>query len=162
MKKTVQERFWEKVDTTAGDEACWYWLAGRSKAGYGVFRAADKSLVYAHRWSLEHALGRPLTEGLEALHGCDTPPCVNPLHLREGTRQQNVDDAVGRSRQARGVALPQAKLTEAQVVQIRARLAGGEKAPAIAAAFGVTRSAVTAINIGRTWKHAGYNMSGVS
>lgn len=165
MRKTVLERFWEKVNATAGDDACWFWLAARSKAGYGVFRAADMSLTYAHRWSLEHALGRPLGAGMEALHRCDTPPCVNPSHLREGTRQENVDDAVNRLRAARGNRLPIAKLDPGLVLSIRKRAAAGESASSLAAAFCVSRAAIHKVIKGETWKHVGgpmLNMSGVS
>lgn len=32
----------------------------------------------------------------ESCHSCDNRPCINPLHLRWGTRQDNVDDMMAR------------------------------------------------------------------
>jgi hypothetical protein len=56
----------------------WY---RRVKIGSKEFRA--------HRISLERKLDRPLLPGYFALHTCDNPPCVNPDHLYEGTKQDN-------------------------------------------------------------------------
>lgn len=54
--------------------------------------------MYAHRWALEHSLGRPLAADESALHRCDNPPCVNPLHLYAGTQADNMQDCTRRGR----------------------------------------------------------------
>lgn len=82
----MENRFWTKVDRR-GDGECWPWLAGRNKDGYGTFWL-DRPGVLATHVSLMLA-GKPRPIGLIALHSCDSPSCVNPAHLRWGTRGEN-------------------------------------------------------------------------
>ena len=35
---------------------------------------------------------------LDVMHSCDNPPCCNPAHLSQGTRKQNIRDAINRRR----------------------------------------------------------------
>ena len=90
------ERFWSKVDIRGPDE-CWLWQGARHPDGYG--RVGGQQ---AHRVALSLDLGRPIREGMCVLHSCDNRPCVNPMHLREGTNAENVQDRVRRNRSARG------------------------------------------------------------
>jgi len=54
----------------------------------------------------------------------------------------------------RGSARPQARLTEAQVSVIRARIAAGENnLTALGEAFGVSRHAIRDIRLGKRWGH---------
>ena len=45
---------------------------------------------YAHRRMLEIKLGRPIREGLESKHSCDSQDAFEPNHLSEGTRSSNM------------------------------------------------------------------------
>lgn len=88
--RTVEERFWAKVDITPG---CWEWTAGTGKGGYGQFRVGGRpenggKTVYAHRWSWEHYNG-PIADGMEIDHKYFDRACVNPDHLRAVTHKQN-------------------------------------------------------------------------
>lgn len=75
---------------------CWLWFgATMPRLNYGVFQLRGQSLL-AHRVALALKLGRWPT--LFSLHSCDNPCCVNPDHLREGTQQDNIGDAVRRGR----------------------------------------------------------------
>jgi hypothetical protein len=76
---------------------CWLWTAALNNLGYGVIRLRGRT-HYAHRVSYEAFRG-PL-EGLNALHRCDTPRCVNH-HLFRGTKKENSEDMVRKGR-ARG------------------------------------------------------------
>lgn len=42
--------------------------------------------------------GKP-TEGMDTLHECDNPPCINIDHLFEGTPGDNVRDMMAKGRQ---------------------------------------------------------------
>lgn len=97
MRKTLEQRLWEKVDRT-GD--CWVWTAKtRSSFGYGMIRVGGTPgrLVSAHRVAWELTNG-PIPDGLWVLHGCDNPPCCNPAHLHLGTRADNMREMSERGR----------------------------------------------------------------
>jgi hypothetical protein len=90
-------RFWRKVDRRGHNE-CWPWLGGLQGKGYGQFYRAKHHPVGAHRFSWELANGRPVPPGLQVMHSCDNPPCVNPLHLRVGTAKDNNLDKTAKGR----------------------------------------------------------------
>jgi len=118
--------------------------------------------VLAHRlaWALAHGTVPP--EGEYICHRCDNPPCCNPAHLFAGTPGDNMRDAarkgrtgqqVSPSRYPRGSGHHQAKLTEADVRVLRARVAGGETIKALAREFGVSDTAVGDAVRRRWWRH---------
>ena len=100
---TFVERFWQRVDQAGGPEACWPWTGSHNSAGYGIAMVqgpGDPSPLLsmkAHRLSYLLHIGPPPASVL-VLHSCDNPPCVNPAHLRLGTQQQNMQDAIARGR----------------------------------------------------------------
>lgn len=71
-------------------------------------------------------------------------------NLRWGTPQENADDRIRHGTQARGEDSAQAKLTEADVLEIRASALSQS---ALAARFGVCQSRISLIRSGRSWKH---------
>ncbi len=83
--KTLEERFWEKVDTS-GD--CWEWLGSITNRGYGQFMAQRK-LKVAHRASYELLVGE-IPKGLVIDHLCRNRSCVNPKHLEPVTSKENL------------------------------------------------------------------------
>jgi hypothetical protein len=149
-KPTDRERFWNKVEIRA-DGDCWPWKASTRHGGHGSFRY-EGQMVPAHRFAflLEH--GRwPTPCGL---HSCDNPPCCNPAHIEEGTRQDNVRQMNERGRRAPtfGSRHPQSKLSERDVEIIKILvLRLGLTRTEVAVRYGVTRSAIGHIASGRTW-----------
>lgn len=99
--------------------------------------------------------------GAEAAHSCDNPPCLNPKHLKWSTHKENQREMVERSgfmdrvstRDYYGSANPKAKLTDADVIEIRRRRAAGEVQQRIADDYGITQVNVSEICLGKTWRH---------
>jgi len=82
--------------TRRSDNGCIEWTGARLPTGYGLF-SLDGRMQRAHRVSYELSFG-PIPDGLHILHSCDNPPCVNPAHLRPGTRTENMQDKAERGR----------------------------------------------------------------
>ncbi len=73
---------------------CWNWTGRLGSSGYGQFKVFGE-MVSAHRFA--HTLYKgPIPDGLHVLHSCDNKKCVNPEHLRTGTRSENISEAVER------------------------------------------------------------------
>ena len=153
--KPPELRFWAKVDKSAGVDKCWPWTKALGTTGYGAFTVRAGLVVGAHRFALATSLGRPIQAGMDALHSCDNPICVNPAHLREGTNQDNIDDKVSRQRQRKGVGVPQARLTEESALSIRRRFAAGETLTSLADEYSVGLATISKLINGHTWKHVG-------
>jgi hypothetical protein len=90
-----EKRFWRFVKKMRA--SCWLWAGGRQAQGYGAFGNGER-VVYAHRFSWQLHNG-PIPKGLNVLHRCDVPPCVNPKHLFIGTHADNMRDKIKKSRQ---------------------------------------------------------------
>lgn len=90
---TLKERFWDKVIITDDPWDCWDWSGATNPDGYGNIYVGDKRTDKAHRVSFSLSRGRPVQAGLEVMHLCDRPPCVNPVHLEEATHLQNMMDS---------------------------------------------------------------------
>ena len=156
-KKTFDERFWAKVDRSAGPNGCWLWTASGAD-GYGRIRLShSQRLVLAHRASYEMVHGK-IPAGLLVCHTCDCRKCVNPAHLFAGTQNDNMRDASQKGhiflRKQHGELNALHKLTEPKVIEIRQRWAAGNITQReLAGAFRVSRGAINNIVNGYTWTH---------
>lgn len=133
--------FWSYVTKTEG---CWIWTGIKSR-GYGKFRVGDRKWR-AHRLSWVIRNG-DIPEGMQVLHRCDNPACVNPDHLFIGTPAGNTADKLKKERQW-------SKLTSEQVKNIRhAHLFGGVPQHQLCKEYGMTQANISCIVNRKTWKH---------
>lgn len=146
------ERFMAKVDQRGPDE-CWLWQASKTGNGYGQFFLDDAKIV-AHRvsWILHHG---PIPDDLVVMHTCDTPLCVNPNHLRLGTRGDNMRDMVAKGRNVApvGEACGASRLTNERVLKIFELRKQGLTHREIAKEVQCSGTMVSLILQGKYWKH---------
>jgi hypothetical protein len=110
----------------------------------------------AHRASYRAFKGE-IPRGLNVLHRCDVPLCVNPNHLFLGTSADNTEDMIAKGRGAKrvGELNTQAKLTPEAIADIRHRIAAKQPHREIAAIHGVSEPTISDIKKGRSWAHVG-------
>jgi hypothetical protein len=122
------------------------------KNGYGRY-----GQILAHRISYELAYGDIPADLPCVCHTCDNRRCVNPRHLFAGTIADNNADRVAKGREGVHVSYGErngrAKLTEAQVREIRQRWDGGQPARVIANETGVNINNVYFVGRRETWRH---------
>lgn len=120
---------------------CWLWL-GAERRGYGAINIKNK-VLYSHRVSYEEFVG-PIPDGLQVMHTCDTPPCINPAHLKLGTDLDNTLDMMQKGRHF-------TTLTEEKVLLICSLLRQGQHQQEIADQFNISQPLVSYIKIGQSW-----------
>lgn len=117
------ERFWATIDKT---ETCW--ISRTNPSGtYGRLQMAGKQrLAHVVAWIITYGQIPP---GKKVCHNCDQPKCARPDHLFLGTHAENMRDMVrkGRNKPRFGLSNNLAKLTDAQVIEIKRALASGAK-----------------------------------
>ena len=131
----------QKGDSVEGSE-CIIATTGSMTNGY-----ARRGKVMLHREALAQKLGRPVAAGMDACHTCDVRNCINPDHLYEGTRKQNMADctARGRHNKPKGEAHWCAKLTADQVREMRRLTDEGWTRKALGERFNVNPATVSRI-----------------
>lgn len=162
---TFIARFWARVEALDNEE-CWNWTGATNNKGYGVVHLKSrKGPVLAHMVAFAWKHGAALP-GLEILHACDNPACVNPGHLRQGTHAQNLQDAARKKRMSSGVQhrdkvlagmrlgelSPLAKLTDLAVLEIKRAV--GKTQTELALQFGVSRQLISNIRRGMARRHS--------
>lgn len=82
--------FMVNVDKGADEvNDCWEWAGSRDRKGYGKARWKG-GFRQAHRisWEIEH--GKEPDPNMTLDHKCRNTGCVNPHHLEEVSREENV------------------------------------------------------------------------
>lgn len=159
--------FWSKVTKEVAVTSphvttpCWPWTGATNNKGYGVVaeprNGGGQRIKLAHRVS--YARRRLLLDSDKVLHKCDRPACVRPSHLRKGTISDNANDSVAKgrwnsaARGARGEQAHNARLTDADVKEIRIRHISGEPIRALARAYGIAQCAIQRVVRRTGWKH---------
>lgn len=130
---------------------CWLWQRSTDSKGYGLVCKDGKGNQKVHRVVYELAIG-DIPDGMLVLHRCDNRPCCNPFHLFLGTDKDNSDDKVlkGRERRLRGEQVHNARLTEADVLAIRADHRTQNE---IAKEYGLAQTTVSAIKRRVNWSY---------
>jgi hypothetical protein len=158
----LETRFWQYVNKTDG---CWLWTGSiANRHGYGrisIGSGENHRVIAAHRLSWEIHSMEPIPSGMFVLHRCDNPPCVRPDHLFLGTQFTNMSDASSKRRlpqqrypgMCAGEKNGRAKLTDAQVREIRILSKKGFAQRKIAKLFNVSRSAIGFIQHNKMWTH---------
>lgn len=152
--KTMEERFWEKVNKKS-DEECWEWEGSCRSDGYGQINRGKRCLGMesAHRASWMIHFGE-IPDKLHILHKCDNKLCVNPKHLFLGTNEDNMKDKVKKNLQMKGENVHSSKLTVEDVIEIRKTYRPwkrGYTAPELAKKFGVSDGAIRCVISRRNW-----------
>lgn len=95
-----------------------------------------------------------IPDGIDVLHTCDVPSCVNPEHLWLGTHIDNMRDMARKQRgiypSTRGEDCSWAKITDEQAAEIKTGVLSNLE---YAAKFHITKQHVSEIKRGIKWKH---------
>jgi hypothetical protein len=141
-------------NTETLDNGCIVWTKSRSKGGYGQ-KAVNGKKQYTHRLSAEIHYG-PGASGQEVMHLCDNPPCLNPKHLKWGTRKQNVADMLAKGRHRtnpkKGEDHSQSKLAKEDVLEIRILAGRGFVLTDLAKMYGITAAEAHLIVQRKRWR----------
>lgn len=149
MDEKVKSRLFAKVKITP---SCWWWTGAKRKKGYGMISVNGKT-VSTHRLSYQIYFGE-IDSGSLVCHKCDNPMCVNPDHLFLGTNADNVADKMAKNRQARGSRMGGAKLTESNIIDIRATYTkgrNGRNCVYLASLYGVSPTTIWNIVNFKKW-----------
>jgi hypothetical protein len=142
MDESTFERFMSYVIKT---DDCWLWDGYTNKYGYATFRI-EKERFNSHRLMYLHCYGA-IPDGCVVRHTCRNG-CVNPDHLELGTQYENMADKLRDNTLIRGQSHYNSKLSELQVKEIKNSKLSLSK---LAKQFGVAKSTINDIQLGRTW-----------
>ncbi len=141
------EYFYEAIKLETDD--CIIWPYSK-QSGYGIVRYKGKE-VRVHRLALTIAKGEPPEDKPNALHApgiCHNRACFNPRHLRWGSHKDNNADTILDGTEVRGEKHGRAKLTEAQVLEIRE---DSRLQREIAEEYGISGPTVSSIKTRKSW-----------
>ncbi|WP_324030110.1 hypothetical protein GC087_07100 [Pantoea sp. JZ2] len=131
-------------------DKCIEWTGYKNKDGYGRKRVGSKLyLVHRLAYCEHHNVDISHIDGLLIRHKCDNPSCINPLHLEPGSQKDNMQDM-----KSRGRGVPRAKLSPAQVIEIRSKHRRNSNefcSSALAKHYGVSKVQINRILARTTW-----------
>jgi hypothetical protein len=130
------------------EKECWEWIGCLSRNGYPTVSIKTKTITLS-RFCYEIFKGI-IPDGLQVLHTCDNPPCVNPDHLFLGTQSDNIQDMHDKNRHPRSK-----KLHPGQVVLIRQRVFDGQSKSSLARQYGVNPKTIREVCYGDSWQDVG-------
>ena len=140
--------------TPKGTDDCWLWEGCKWGKDYGS-GWINGHKDGAHRVAYQLFVGE-IPDGLEVMHSCNTPMCVNPKHLSLGTHAQNMAQTAKRRKSmspARGTRHGLAKLTDEKAEQARQLSRQGLSFKRIGVMLGVSGTSIRNVVRGVTWTH---------
>lgn len=147
--RPVFDRIFARVEPDSNG-GCWLW-GGAQKNGYGHIIMPGGKTTSTHR-AMYQAVRGEIPEGLCVCHRCDVRACVNPDHLWLGTHADNAADKEAKGPKPKVERNCKAKMSEADVVELRALRSEGVSLKDIAKRFGVTSATAGKAARGDTWK----------
>jgi hypothetical protein len=152
----VVESCWVRHSRPSRTTPQWRPLTPIRRGGYltvNLTRGAGRKVACRIHRLLMQAFVGPCPPGHVVCH-IDGDPGNNRLeNLRYGTQKSNSEDMLRHGTRRRGESLPQAKLTGADVREIRRLRAGGTPLRGLAERFGVSAANIWAITTYRSWRH---------
>ena len=133
-------------NTITTESGCMEWQ------GY-CFQKTEYGQIYLNKrtrsthtavWELTKGI---VPKGLCVLHTCDNRKCININHLFLGTHQDNADDMTSKNRQARGLKIHCAKLSEKDKNEIIQFINEGIDCRSIAKKFKISLSSLSSFLI---------------
>ena len=182
VRGTMLDRIMARVQERPGpmQTPCWIWTGSIRDGGYGQIAVKNHDTgkiapdrVHRQMWI---AKNQSIPDGLFVLHKCDVPACCNPEHLFVGTAGDNIRDCVSKGRNGAvtkphriprgdqngrrkhpesygvGEEHPMAKLSEAQVREIRSRV-GTATYVQLGREYGMDPSQIRNIAIRKHWRN---------
>lgn len=138
------------------DKPCLYVNIFHDKHGYTkIKKPIDVTTHDLHRMVCNVNTKGGIKKGNYSRHYlCNTPWCVEPTHLLEGTPKENQHDRIAAGTDSRGEKSSTAILTEPQVIEIRRlRASGGWTYEKLGKKYGVHLMTIAQIITRITWKH---------
>lgn len=126
------------------------------RVGYAYFTPSTGGVAGKHlrvHIAVAAAFHGPRPPGMSIDHVNGVRTDNRPDNLQYVTHAENMKRAAGLGLMARGERHRHARLTEASVLSIRERHAGGETQSSIARSYGVHVVTVSDVILGKTWKH---------
>lgn len=160
LDENVQQKFWAHVNLhpenseNKTDNSCWEWQGFYDKRNHTIrFFLPSRTSIIAHRYAyfLKHGI---LPDKMIVWRTCLNVLCVNPDHFTLLTRAEcskyknNINSPFKRGEQH-----VMAKLSEEDVLVIKAHLREGASYLSLAKDFDVSHVSIHNIAKGKTWKH---------
>jgi hypothetical protein len=154
---------WEDIiSRTEKSGECLVYTGSRLPSGYGVIGKFGRNGTggrFAHRVIFEQFYG-PIPAGMFVCHTCDNPSCVNYEHLFLGTAGDNLRDMCSKGRhyatknpeRVSGEKNANSRLTEKQILEMRAMRQGGKSCIELERIFGISRKYVSRICNRGAWR----------
>lgn len=148
-RKGEASAFLESTVFSFEGNECLIWPFSTNSGGYGKVWHDGKTRD-VHRIVCEREHGPPPTPRHQAAHSCGKGHlgCVNRKHLEWKTPRENEADKFIHGTSARGGRNAAAKLTESQVLEIRASVKPERE---LAEEFGISKAQVSAIRTRKKW-----------